>query len=199
MLKKNITSEGNLWEPSMREFRDNMSVVAKVAIGEVKTMGEETEVGAFVGGECRGSAKLTYVEETGEYVAILLVYGRDGESVTFRVSSEGETYVASESVEMRTDEVIGDLSAPLLLHGASTISLFPNPVRSGEVVRVEVPAGVDLEGARVEVYNALGAKLSDETLTDVEAEFAAMRVSGIYTVKVTDRKGNVHYGKLIVR
>jgi hypothetical protein len=100
---------------------------------------------------------------------------------------------------MRSDEVVGDLSSPLALHSASTISLFPNPVRSGEVVRVEVPAGVDLEGARVEVYNALGAKLSDETLTDVEAEFAAMRVSGIYTVKVTDRKGNVHYGKLIVR
>ena len=198
-LENNITTEGNLWKPSMREFRDNMSVVAKVAIAEVMSQGEETEVGAFVGKECRGSAKLTYVEETGEYVAILLVYGREGESVTFRVYNEGATYEAEESVEMRSDEVVGDLTSPLTLHSASTVSLFPNPVRSGEQVRVEVPAGVDLQGARVEVYNALGAKLSDETLTEVDAEFTAMRVSGIYTVKVTDRKGTVHYGKLIVR
>ena len=176
-----------------------MSVVAKVAIAEVMSQGEETEVGAFVGKECRGSAKLTYVEETGEYVAILLVYGREGESVTFRVYNEGSTYEAEESVEMRSDEVVGDLTSPLTLHSASTVSLFPNPVHSGEQVRVEVPAGVDLQGARVEVYNALGAKLSDETLTEVDAEFTAMRVSGIYTVKVTDRKGTVHYGKLIVR
>ena len=58
---------------------------------------------------------------------------------------------------------------------------------------------VDLEGARVEVYNALGSLVLDETLTNGEREIAGIRAVGIYTVRLTDRKGNVHFGKLIVR
>ena len=199
MLRKNVTSEGNVYVPSRSEFRDNMSVVAKVAFGENTRVDEETEVVAFVGGECRGSSKLMYVEETGEYIAFLLVYGRDGEGVTFKVYSEGETLDAAETLEMRTDAVVGDLEVPFELHKTGVVSLFPNPVMVGENVRVEVPVGVDLQGARVEVYNTLGVLVSDETLRDGEAEFSAMPVSGVYTVRVTDRKGNVHFGRLIVR
>ena len=199
MLRKNVTSEGNVYVPSRSEFRDNMSVVAKVAFGENTRVDEETEVVAFVGDECRGSSKLMYVEESGEYIAFLLVYGRDGEGVTFKVYADGETLDAAETLEMRMDAVVGDLEVPFELHKTGTVSLYPNPVMAGESVRVEVPAGVDLQGSRVEVYNALGILVSDETLTDVEAELNAMRVSGVYTVRVTDRKGNVHFGRLIVR
>ena len=173
--------------------------MAKVAFGENTRVDEETEVVAFVGDECRGSAKLMYVEETGEYVAFLLVYGRDGEEVNFKVYSDGETEDAAETLEMRSDAVVGDLETLFELHKTGTVSLYPNPVMVGESVRMEVPSGMDLKGSRVEVYNALGAKVSDETLSGVDLEFTAMRVSGVYTVRVTDRKGNVHYGKLVVR
>ena len=199
MLKKNIVPEDNVWVPVRSEFRDNMSVVAKVSFADMTTMDEETEVVAFVGDECRGSAKLMYMEDTGEYVAFLLVYGQDGELVSFKVYNDGETMDAAETVEMRSDAVVGDLDAPYALHSVGTMSLFPNPVSAGESVRMEMPANVELAGARVEVYNALGALLVNETLTNGDAEFRAMPVSGVYTVRVTDRKGNVHFGKLIVR
>ena len=199
MLKKNIVPEDNVWVPVRSEFRDNMSVVAKVSFGDMTTMDEETEVVAFVGDECRGSAKLMYMEDTGEYVAFLLVYGQDGELVSFKVYNDGETMDAAETVEMRSDAVVGDLDAPYALHSVGTMSLFPNPVSAGESVRMEMPSNVELAGARVEVYNALGALLMNETLTNGDAEFRAMPVSGVYTVRVTDRKGNVHFGKLIVR
>ena len=199
MLKKNIVPEDNVWVPMRSEFRDNMSVVAKVSFADMTTMDEETEVVAFVGDECRGSAKLMYMEDTGEYVAFLLVYGQDGELVSFKVYNDGETMDAAETVEMRSDAVVGDLDAPYALHSVGTMSLFPNPVSAGESVRMEMPANVELAGARVEVYNALGALLVNETLTNGDAEFRAMPVSGVYTVRVTDRKGNVHFGKLIVR
>ncbi len=199
MLKKNIVPEDNVWVPLRSEFRDNMSVVAKVSFADMTTMDEETEVVAFVGDECRGSAKLMYMEDTGEYVAFLLVYGQDGELVSFKVYNDGETMDAAETVEMRSDAIVGDLDAPYALHSVGTMSLFPNPVSAGESVRMEMPANVELAGARVEVYNALGALLMNETLTNGDAEFRAMPVSGVYTVRVTDRKGNVHYGKLIVR
>ena len=198
-LEKNITPDNNHWVPSRSEFRNNMSVVAKVAIAEGMPLGEETEVGAFVDGECRGSAKLMYLEDTDEYMAFLLVYGHDGERVSFKVLNEDRTYDVEETLEMRSDAVVGDFMAPFELHNQSVLSLFPNPVDRGESVRMEVPANVELEGARVEVYNALGSLVLDETLTNGEREIAGIKAVGIYTVRLTDRKGNVHFGKLIVR
>ena len=198
-LKRNITTEGNLWEPEASQFRDNMSVVAKIELADGNAVGEETEVGAFVGGECRGSAKLMHMEDSGEYIAFLLVYGHDGESVSFRIFDGGRYYDAEETVEMHSDVVVGDLDTPLVLHDIRSISTFPNPVGIGESVRLVAPAGVIMDGARVEVYNALGALVSNDILVDGVLETAALKASGVYTLKLTDMMGNIHYGKIIVR
>lgn len=77
------------------------------------------------------------------------------------------------------------------------VMLYPNPVTHGENFRIAIPEDVSLDGARVEVYNELGVLVHTETFTgqSIDNKLAV----GLYTVRVVDTKGNVHYSKLMVK
>jgi hypothetical protein len=163
-------------------------------------MDDNIEVGAFVGDECRGSVRLMRVEETGRYMAFLTIHGETGEPVSFRVLDDRGELEVKETMELSINAMVGDLKTPYVLHaGSNSMVLFPNPVTKGEAFSVEMPSDSDLNGARVEVYNALGNLVRTETLTGKDASLAGMTAAGVYTVKVTDRNGNVNYSKLVVK
>ncbi|MBR4390876.1 MAG: T9SS type A sorting domain-containing protein, partial [Bacteroidales bacterium] len=50
----------------------------------------------------------------------------------------------------------------------------------------------------VEVYNALGALVGSFQLNG-NSELEGLHTTGMYTVKVTDRNGNVDFVKLVVK
>ena len=77
------------------------------------------------------------------------------------------------------------------------IGVYPNPIAHGESFRIAVPEDVNLDAAKVEVYNELGALVHAEVFTGdvIPNDFAA----GLYTIRIIDTKGNVYHSKLIVR
>lgn len=77
------------------------------------------------------------------------------------------------------------------------IGVYPNPIAHGESFRIAVPEDVNLDAAKVEVYNELGALVHAEVFTGdvIPNDFAA----GLYTIRIIDTKGNVYHSKFIVR
>ncbi len=198
--KANLTSENNYWTPNQAHFANNMNVLAVVELDGTEAFNDNIEVGAFVGNECRGSVRLIRVENTGRYMAFLTIHGETGEPVSFRVlDGRGEREVM-ETLDLRINTVIGDLSKPYVLHASSSnMVLFPNPVTKGEVFSLSMPANRELNGARVEVYDVMGNLVRTETLTGSDAKLAGLPTAGVYTIKVTDLNGNVNFTKLVVR
>ncbi len=199
-VKANITGEGNYWTFEPSHFANNMNVLAVVEFDGAEAMDDNIEVGAFVGNECRGSVRLMHVEGTGRYMAFLTIHGETGEPVSFRVLDNNGEREVNETMELRINAMVGDLEKPYVLHaGGNSMVLFPNPVTKGQSFSVEMPSDSDLNGARVEVFNALGNLVRTETLTGKDASLVGMTTAGVYTVKVTDRDGNVSFSKLVVK
>ena len=197
------------WTPVYDRFPSNMNVMAVVNLNGMELRSNEVEVGAFAeNGECRGAAKLCYVEPINRYVAFLSVRGDNGEAIYLRMVSDGKVYDIEESLTMTIDEVIGSLKNPFALNAKGNtgvnetrwiVNLFPNPVDKGGRVRMELPSSMEPVGVRIEVYDALGQLVVTGTLNGDHPEMEGMRVSGLYTLKVIDRQGNVCYSKLVVK
>jgi hypothetical protein len=188
------------WNTTAGRFADNMNVVAVVEIDGQEALSDNIEIGAFVGNECRGSVRLSHSASTGRYLAFLTIQGTDDETVSFRVLDGDSQRPAKEVIKLRVDNVVGNVKSPFTLHvGSDELSLFPNPANRDERVHIALPASARLSGATVEVYNALGALVSSISASGTNVDLDAIHASGVYTVKVTDNKGNVSFGKLVVR
>lgn len=180
------------WSGNHQGFATNLSMMVTLD-AEAVTMGEGShEIGAFVNGECRGSALLQLVGD--RYVAFLTVSGEADEEVCFRLFDtriqEEYAGVADERLSYEADAIIGSLKAPMTLHFRGTglndndaPKLFPNPARDKVVLSGH---GIEM----VKVYNTLGQLLYSEACDSVESielnlsSFSA----GVYTVHV--RLGN---------
>ena len=79
-------------------YRNVMDVMAKVIINGEPANSNRYELAAFVDGECRGRAKLQYVEPMDTYLAFITINGNEGEEIAFRLYDEdrAETYEADE-------------------------------------------------------------------------------------------------------
>jgi len=75
----------NHWTPETAQFPFYMAVTAVVQIDGVEQTSEWLEVGAFCGTQCRGSQIMQEFYVTGRYLAMMNVYGEDGDEFTFRL------------------------------------------------------------------------------------------------------------------
>lgn len=199
--KPNVSAADNYWVPVYGQYSDVMCITVNAYLDGVALNDESVEVAAFVDGECRGSAKLMYVESADAYVAFLNVVGTEDETLSFKLLNDGESYVAEEQVTMQLEGMLGRIDSPYGIHANTrdAVSLFPNPVAKDAPIRLQVTSKVNLTNARVEVYNAMGVMVRSEQLGQAETELSGLATAGIYTVKVYDNNGNAYYSRLIVR
>lgn len=78
-----------------------------------------------------------------------------------------------------------------------TLGVYPNPVACGESFRIAVPTEVSLDKASIEIYNELGVLVHTELFTD--ENIGNNLAAGLYTIRIVDTSGNVHFSKLIVK
>ena len=209
-LLENITARDNHWEPEMQGYAQNMSVMAIVELEGEELESGQYELAAFSNGECRGSARLMYVEPIHKYMAFLTVYGEGGEELGFGLydaMSGAETYDSGESLVFEANAVVGAVAVPFVVRfGGMTgmdefgrhIHLFPNPVGRGENVSLGM-AAEDFGEVQIEVINALGAVVSMETSTKQPVSIKAPDVAGAYTLRITVKGKGTCYRKLVVR
>ncbi len=183
------------WNVDASAFSSNANIIATLDADGIK-LSEQVEIGAFVDGECRGSAKLMYVEPLGQYVAFMTVYGNEDETMQFMAYDNGESFPIQESISYANDMVIGNTRNPMVLHAdASKLVLYPNPVEKGQAIRIELP----VDNASIEIFNTLGISVYSNHVNDRVTELSQITASGVYTIKATAEDGQTYYGKLIVK
>ena len=185
----------NHWSVDMGKYPTNMSVIAKV-----EGMTADYEVGAFVDGECRGSAKAIYIEELNETFVFLTVYGTKEENVVLKCykAASDEVYDITTEILYQTNATLGTLDEPVLLTmGALNvdenelygINIYPNPSN----INTEINLGRECE--RVEVYNALGVKIAEyENVSRIDG----MLNSGVYMIRAIE-DGKVGNYRIVVK
>ena len=188
------------WDNDYHRFATNLTMMVTLDAESIAMSEGSHEIGAFVNGECRGSALLKYVD--GLYIAFLTVSGEDGEEVSFRLfdvnNNEEFAGVAEERINYHADNIYGSLKAPMTLHFRNTglneyneIGLFPNPTKDKVMIEGQ---GIET----VKVYNAMGQLLYTEVCgnaVNVELNLSSYS-AGVYTVNV--RLANGHQANRMV-
>ena len=207
----NVTPDDNVYQPSGERFANNMTVTAVVEMGGEELRSDSHELAAFVDGECRGSVRLLYVEPTDRYVAFLTVFGEEGEELEFRLTDGAETQVSSDVVAYSSDDMLGTLVMPTILHfgvmgveestATSMVRIYPNPVRSRGTLNIILPESSGR--LEVEIVNVLGegvfrgeVVVGSTSVASIALPAAAL--PGTYVLKATTLEGMVYYGKLVV-
>ena len=207
----NVTARNNHWVPTPTAYAHNMSVIAVVELDDEELQADRYELAAFANGECRGSAKLMYVEALGRHIAFLTVSGDEAAELRFSLydSETGTVEMQSmASLQYETNAIVGSIGEPYVVRfrsvtgvdeWASSVNIFPNPVNRGEQFSLGLPAVETLRATSVQIVNALGQVVETLRATSVPASITAPKEAGVYTLRIAvEGKGTCHK-KLVVR
>lgn len=144
-------------EIDVHKYPSTMNIIAQVTATPYDIDDSQCCIYAFAGNECRGKSK--YIG--GKHY--LTVYGDDATGITFVIenTSNGNTYIANESLNFRQD-VIGSRKSPFIL----TLS-GPTEINS-----------INGEGHRLKIYTPDGRLVG----TDATAEALKTLRHGIYII-----------------
>ena len=195
------------WQAARHAYPDNLSLLATVEVEGVEQRDERHELGAFVNGECRGSAKLYHEASVDRYIAFLTVTGQDGEQIEFRLTDGNKaTGTSDDHVTFHSNDIIGSLDHPLpirfgamngMAESQTNVSVYPNPVDRNAPYTLAIPE--DETVAEVLVVNALGEVFTHTMGHLAHSTMPGLPVSGVYMVKVTCKSGNVYLGRVVVK
>lgn len=204
-------AEASNWSANCHTYAHNMSIVAVVTLDNEQLRSEDYEIAAFSDGICLGSTRLLYNDRRDCYYALLPVSGEEGLEVTFRLYRADTNLEypgqAEETYGFAIDGIHGSLDKPVALHfysntgllenNVSVLRLFPNPVKRGGEVRLELP---DNEGpVKVEIYNILDVLVDTQELDGATLRLSKKLASGTYVIRAHGTSGRVYYVKLIVQ
>lgn len=190
------------WSADVHHFQSNIFVMATVSVDGVELQGGDIELGAFVNGECRGSAKLDYFEPTGRWYAMMVVSGEDGDVVEFGVfnNANNETNMPSKDyIVYVKDAIVGSLDSPMEIHFGTNNELivFPNPIECNQSFTLDIPIGETV--TEMTIVNAVGEVLRHNVGVFDTSSVQGVSSSGIYTVTIMCKSGKVYHARLIVK
>ena len=201
-----LPQEVHYWESDAKAFPDNSTIQAVVVVDGKELRDDAVEVGAFVGGVCRGSSPLLYDEYHDRYYAMLTVTGEEGDELCFGMvdTKTGEVNMNSDTkLNFVVDAVEGGFSSPFEIHFASqpmqqtSVMAFPNPLEKNQEFILQIPAYETVK--EVWVNNAIGVTLRNESGKMVNAQLEGFPEPGVYVVRALCESGAVYYCKLIVK
>lgn len=208
-LKANQTTDDNHWQPNLNTYADNMNVMAVVMLDDKELRGEHFELAAFAKDECRGSAKLLYVEPINRYIAFLTVAGDEATELRFSLYN-AETGVVETchdtSLPFEANGIVGCFTEPYVVsflsktdaNEWSETQLYPNPVEQGQMLTIDFGKGTIGE-VQVDIINAMGAVVETRFMTSLQTKIIAPTVAGVYTLRITEKGKGINYKKLIVK
>jgi hypothetical protein len=95
-----------------------MTMIGVVALDEIEQRSDSLEIAAFCGEECRGSVIASFHETFDRYYFYLMVYGNEGNEISFRCydhKNDYELYMISEtSINFQTNVMTGDVLEPFV-------------------------------------------------------------------------------------
>lgn len=169
------------WTCIPENFEQSMIVTGKMYIHEQVVRKTTCVVGAFINGECRGSASLVYYPTLDAYIASLMVYGHNADEnkdLTFQCYEQDADSIYSliDTLKYSSNGIIGH---------------FADPFQWGLKVKTALPKSkMDVQPAFVS-YSSWKGKLNvhfdSPLLEDVQISIYAM--NGMEVRKVLCKKG----------
>ena len=186
------------WTADDTKYPSNMNMVAVLNV-DGNELGANYEIAAFAGEELRGNARPIYIESLDRYMLFLTISGEETENLKFRCYNEetGEEFDITENIMFSMNAVVGSVDEPYVFNcnindeakDTAEIEVYPNPVNAGE----EINLGMTYD--KVEIYNAIGAKIAEYNNVN---KLAQIEIAGVYVIKATIG-GEVKYDRLIVQ
>ena len=107
--------EESHWTPQSEGFEDNMTLTGVIQIDGVEQTSTSLELGAFCNGQCRGSVRPVFFPATQRYLAMITIFGENGDELTFKLYDHDQ--------EMELDLV----SPEGVIFGANSYGSLMNP------------------------------------------------------------------------
>ena len=193
--------------PEAMQHQYLMDVTAVAELDGNLVDAEHFELIAVSNGQIRGRKQLRNCELNGLHVALLVVYGDASESVGFRLRDieTGKVYEGIETLGFKSETVVGALREPFTIHFSTEqpntnvlVGMFPNPVKTDEMVYVDMIGACNGNDVNViEIFNAIGDRISNSMTTAMPLSFRAPKTAGSYVVRVICN-GETYHGTLIV-
>ncbi len=125
-------SDPDTWSVDPSAYPSSMVVTSALYFEEAMSFDEGDKVAAYVNGECRGVAPVSYVQALESYRAPLFVYGAQaGEDVQFLLydASGNQVYLAKEQLEFEPNGIFGSFTGPFSLNAQLMSAVYEqNPV-----------------------------------------------------------------------
>ncbi len=84
-LVANFTPYAYHWDVNIHQYPGNMTAIGVIQIDGVEQATPTLEIGAFCNDECRGRQLLTYYPQVDRYMVFLMLYGEDGDEMSFKL------------------------------------------------------------------------------------------------------------------
>ena len=194
----------HLWTTNRHAFADNLTVIAAVYVDGERLADGNMELGAFVNGECRGSAILKHFPPLDCYYAVLTVSGEDGDAINFGLIDRiggVMNFNSQENMVFEKNAVAGDIENPYEVRFSTasnsqmTFSMYPNPVEKGRTITLDIPETEMV--TEVVITDILGTVIRRNT--DGSREVKGLTTRGVYDIQVFTASGNIYHGRLIVK
>ena len=113
-----VETYANHWTANPNQYPNTMTMIGVVALDEIEQRSDSLEIAAFCGEECRGSVIASFHETFDRYYFYLMVYGNEGDEISFRCydhKNDSELYMISETiVDFQTNVMTGDVLEPFV-------------------------------------------------------------------------------------
>ena len=172
----------NHWNQGVdgNSFPDHLNVIATVHIDEELQGGQNSnlELAAFCGDELRGVATLVYEEGLGKSLAYLMLYGKEGDQITFRVydGTSKKEYIDLNVLDYKEDHdygyglkgKLGQIDSPYEVSFSAVASV---PAQGYEVIYETLPTAVEAANAEQTVtllksVQGAGLKINKDITVD---------------------------------
>lgn len=84
-LVANFTPYAYHWDVNIHQYPGNMTAIGVIQIDGVEQATPTLEIGTFCNDECRGRQLLTYYPQVDRYMVFLMLYGEDGDEMSFKL------------------------------------------------------------------------------------------------------------------
>ena len=174
LVSMGIVAQNPNWSVNASDFQYSMTFAAFLNVNGTTLSSTNDQVAAFVNGEVRGVANLTYVENLDKYIAYLSVYSStSGEAISFKIfesASQQVTDIAATQNFIIDGNVGGafqsySLANPALSAQAELLSFSFKGVESvsqnatASSVAIVLPVGTDLTSLTPVFELSTGARL----------------------------------------